>query len=83
VFYAGQPLAINERAAMPTKITLKGGVIPTDKEVLTVTESADEVLEKVNDALITPQQPHIMLTDADGNKKTTINATLFLDAVEA
>ncbi len=68
---------------MPTKITLKGSVIPTDKEVLTVVESPDEVLETINDALITPQQPHIMLTDADGNKKTTINATLFLDAVEA
>jgi hypothetical protein len=68
---------------MPTKITLKGSVIPTDKVVLTVAESPDEVLDKVNDALITPQQPHIMLTDAEGNKKMTIDATLFLDAVEA
>jgi hypothetical protein len=68
---------------MPTKITLKGSVIPTDKVVLMVAESPDEVLDKVNDALITPQQPHIMLTDAEGNKKMTIDATLFLDAVEA
>jgi len=68
---------------MATKVTLKGALIPTDKEVLTVSEGVDEVLEKINDALITPQQPHIMLTDVDGNKKTTINATLFLDATEA
>lgn len=68
---------------MATKVTLKGALIPTDKEVLTVSEGVDEVLEKINDALITPQQPHIMLTDVDGGKKTTINATLFLDATEA
>jgi hypothetical protein len=68
---------------MATKVTLRGALIPTDKEVLMVSEGVDEVLEKINDALITPQQPHIMLTDADGNKKTTINATLFLDATEA
>jgi hypothetical protein len=68
---------------MATKVTLKGALIPTDKEVLTVSEGVDEVLEKINDALITPQQPHIMLTDVDGNKKTAINANLFLDATEA
>ena len=68
---------------MATKVTLKGALVSTDKEVLTVSEDVDEVLEKINDALITPQQPHIMLTDTDGNKKTTINATLFLDATEA
>ena len=43
---------------MPAKVTLKGAINPLDQEVLRVTERAQEVLDKVNDALITPQQQH-------------------------
>jgi hypothetical protein len=66
---------------VPTKVTLKGQIIAMEKEVLVVTETVHDVMEKVNDALATPAQPHVMLHDSQG-KAVTIDATLFLEAVE-